>query len=163
MKIRNLVAAALLAFASTSALASPENGTYLEGNLGVNYASISIFGYTKSAFGSVAGNVNLGYKFNKYLATEVGYTNYGGPLNNLDLALKASLPLQLGDYGSSIFVKAGPAYLFTNHSHAVRPLFGIGAAYGVTEKLDVNIQSQATGDGFVTFGLLSAGLTYHFG
>lgn len=148
------------------AYAAPhEKGTYVEWNIGASsYARIKYtpeFNYSEPT--SIGSNVNLGHLFNRYFATEIGYTKYnlrGNAPNSVDLAVKFIYPFDLVNYDLNVFAKIGSAYLFDT---GLRPLVGIGAAYQVTPKLDLNTQIQ---DSLCIDGksstLLSVGLTYHF-
>lgn len=150
---------------SSVAFAEPHNsGNYIEGNVGTLYATVSFWGDTYTQFGSVGANVNLGHQFMPYFATEVGYTNYGASsLNMVDLAAKLILPFNVNGNDFSVFAKAGPAYGFSPDDSGFIPFAGIGAGYSVNQNLDVTLQAQGVSEGFFSLGLLSAGLTYHFG
>lgn len=148
------------------AYAAPhEKGNYVEWNIGASsYARVKYtpeFNYSEPT--SIGSNVNLGYLFNRYFATEIGYTQYnlrGNAPNGVDLAVKFIYPFNVVNYDLNIFAKIGSAYLSDT---GLRPLVGVGAAYQVTPKLDLNTQVQ---DSLCIDGksstLLSVGLTYHF-
>lgn len=137
-----------------------ENGAYLEGNVGTNFASLSVFGLNATAFNSVGGNINMGYQLNRYLAPEIGYTYYGTfGINNVDVAIKGIIPF---DNRVSIFGKLGLGYIFAHGDNAALPLLGAGISYAVSNKWDINAQAQGVTIGFVSIGLVSMGLTYHF-
>lgn len=148
------------------ALAEPhDNGAYIEGNIGTLYASTHFWGVNYTYFGSVGANANVGYLFNRYFATEMGYTNYTlsrDSLNNVDVALKGILPFTIQNHDVSLFAKVGPAYVFSGGSGEVVPFAGIGASYRLTSHLDANIQAQGLTNGFFSLGLISGGLTYYF-
>jgi len=165
LKIVSMLTSFILALSFTNiATAKPhERGAYLEGNIGSNYTSFHFWGTDYSEFNSVAANANLGYQFFRYLALETGFTAYNRGLNGVDAALKVILPLELGNNDVSLFGKIGPSYVFDNDSGSLLPYLGLGAAYSVTPNLDVNVQAQGVTVGFLSLGLLSAGLTYHFG
>ncbi len=137
-------------------------GAYVEGNVGTLYASVNIFGFGFSQFGSLGINASSGYLFNQSLATEVGYTNYGLGLNTLDVAVKVIAPLKIQDNDFTVFAKVGPAFAFANGVSALTPFAGIGASYSMTDHLDANMQAQGISEGFFSLGLVSAGLTYYF-
>ncbi len=151
---------------NVSALAAPDDkGTYIEGNIGVAFATVRFWGNTYSAFGSVGANFNAGYQWNKYFGTETGYTLYGidhGSINGLDLALKGIIPFTVGNSYMSIFGKLGGSYLFARGNSEISPLVGLGTSYSLTSNLDLNVQAQAVVRGFFSFGLASVGLTYFF-
>lgn len=152
--------------ASSFAYAAPhEKGAYIEGNIGTLYTDVNIFGQHFSDFGGVGLNANLGYLFTRFIGTEVGYTRYmrnGNSLNSADLALKAILPFNVGNQDLSVFAKAGPSYVFESGQGEWKPFLGVGAAYQVTPKLDLNAQVQGIHADMVNISLLSVGLTYHF-
>lgn len=162
--IRLAVIAALLASVSLTTAATPHTkGGYIEANIGTLYASINLFGYEFSQLGSIGLNTNAGYQFSQNLALEMGYTNYGvSSLNNIDGALKVIFPFELGNKDASLFVKAGPAFIFTNDGSTITPFLGVGASYALTDKVDATLQAQGISEGFFSLGLISAGLTYHF-
>jgi len=145
------------------AYAAPhEKGAYVEWNIGASsYACVKYTNYSEHI--GIGSNVNLGYLFSRYIATEIGYTQYnlgGGSPNGADLAVKLIYPFNVVNHDLNIFAKIGPAYSFNT---GVRPFIGVGAAYQVTPKLDLNTQVQ---DSLCIDGksstLLSVGLTYHF-
>lgn len=147
-----------------SAIASAaKNGPYIEGNIGTLYASVNFFGIQLSQFGSFGINANGGYQFNTHWATEMGYTNYGLGLNNIDAAVKYIMSIGDDDSRFSLFGKIGPAFVFDNHgSSSLLPFAGLGAAYSINNNLDATIQAQGITVGFFSLGLVSTGLTYHF-
>lgn len=176
-KISAITAIVMAGFFSTSVLAGPvaseaseapaihENGAYIEGNVGAQYATVSIWGNTYGAFGSVGANFNAGYQWNRYFGTEAGYTLYGignGTINGVDLALKGIIPFTVGNSNMSVFGKFGGSYLFSDGDSEILPLVGAGVSYGLTSNLDLNVQAQTLLGGFYSFGLASVGLTYHF-
>lgn len=139
-----------------------ERGAYLEGNVGTLYASVNLFGIEFSQFGSFGINTNGGYQYSRYFATELGYTNYGLGLNNIDAAAKFILPFGDGMNDYTVFAKVGPAFLFQGNNQGFLPLLGVGGSYSMNDHLDANIQAQGVTAGFFSLGLVSAGLTYHF-
>lgn len=152
---------ALASLNNTSFAAIHDGGAYIEGNIGTLYSSFSLFDDEYTKFGSVGLNTNLGYQFNRYLAAEAGYTSYGSnSLNNVDVAAKFILPVT-NDF--SLSAKIGPAYIFKSGDSEFVPLAGIGAAYSITQSMDINVQAQGISNGFFSIGLISGGLTYHFG
>lgn len=165
LKITSLLVSFILAlsFINVAAAKPHERGAYLEGNIGTNYASFHFLGADYSEFDSVGVNANLGYQFFRYLALETGVTTYNRGLIGVDAVLKAIVPLELGNNDISLFGKIGPAYVTDGHGDSLLPYLGLGAAYAVTPNLDINVQAQGVTVGFASLGLLSAGLTYHFG
>lgn len=167
MKIKSISSSligALILCSSLSAIAAPHTkGAYAELNLGTLYANVNLFGFSYSQLGSVGLNTNAGYQFNKNIALEMGYTNYGvSSINNIDGALKVIMPLTINNNDASIFFKIGPAFLFDSSNLYITPFAGIGASYALTDKIDTTIQAQGISEGFFSLGLLSVGLTYHF-
>ncbi len=153
------------ASSNASATAPHDNGAYIEGNVGAQFATVSVWGSTYSAFGSAGLNFNAGYQWNKYFGTEAGYTLYGigdGTINGLDIALKGIIPFTIGNSNFSVFGKLGGSYIFADGDNETLPLVGVGVSYGLTSKVDLNVQAQTLLGGFYSFGLASVGLTYHF-
>lgn len=150
---------------SSSAPAPHGSGAYIEGNVGTQFATVSVWDRTYSAFGSVGFNLNAGYQWNKYFGTEAGYTLYGvgnDSINGVDLALKGIIPFTVGNSNLSVFGKLGASHVFTSGYNDTLPMVGAGVSYGLTSKVDLNVQAQTLLGGFYTFGLASVGLTYHF-
>lgn len=140
-----------------------EKGAYIEGNIGTLYASVNLFGLQYGQFGSFGVNTNGGYQFSKHVAAELGYTNYGLGLNNVDIAAKFIMPIRADNNDFTLFTKIGPAYVFTNDGDgSLIPMLGVGASYGLSDNLDATIQAQGVTVGFFSLGLVSTGLTYHF-
>lgn len=174
-KIKTITALVLAGCISTSVFASSstsssapvphDSGAYIEGNVGAQFTTVSVWGNTYGAFGSVGANLNGGYQWNKYFATEAGYTLYGvgnSTINGVDLALKGIIPFTAGNSNMSVFGKLGGSYLFSHGDTETLPLVGAGVSYGLTSKVDLNVQAQTLLGGFYSFGLASVGLTYHF-
>lgn len=145
-----------------------QSGFYLEGNAGINIATIDYLGFQGSAAHGFAWSVNSGYKFNRYIGLEAGFTQYrvgadedsGDNINSVDVALKGFLPLT---DRFSIFAKAGGTTLFSSgESSNVQPYLGIGAAYAITPNLAFNVQVSGLTLGWVNLGALTGGLTYYF-
>lgn len=140
-------------------MAISQFGAYLEGNLGCSAVNFFDIYSTGTKLGS---NVNGGYQFNSYLATELGLFVYeGGPIG-IDLAVKGIIPLNIGKYGASLFGKIGATSLFDTKTSVTLPFLGAGASYTIKPGLDFTVQAQAASALFVNVGLLSIGLTYHF-
>lgn len=165
--LRKLTALLVASASISSAFAlTHESGAYADLNAGVLYASVSFLGYNYSAFGSAGLNTNLGYQFNRYFATELGYTAYGidhDLLNNIDIAAKVIIPVVEGQHPISLFGKIGPSYVFAGGHGGTGALYtGLGAAYQMTDKLDLTAQAQGITQGFFSLGLVSLGVSYHF-
>lgn len=151
---------------------SDKTGVYIDAGVGTNFTAYSIdtgngHSISDGSFSKAGANVNLGYKINNYLAPEVGYTYYGIGIQSFDAALKGILPLNVGKYGANIFGKIGVAHLYNDYASVTDPLLGIGAALGVAQNVDWNVQAQAVVDTtdniHSTIGLLSTGLTFYIG
>ncbi len=146
-------------------------GWYLEGNLGVSKISnVSYAPNTSISSTGLGWNLNGGYKFIPYFATEVGYTSYAsGTINfngakvgkdqaqSVDLAAKAIMPIQ--ETGAEIFAKLGVARAKSQVTVTNAPLlagsgetlsagnfrstslyFGLGADYSFIPNAAVNLQ-----------------------
>ncbi len=158
---------------SAMAVAPLPTGWYLEGNVGsskvndVNFVANSSLTNT-----GVAGNLNLGYKFIPFFATELGYTRYSDSTSKVngvkvattkyysyDIAAKPLLPI--GDTGMELFAKLGVAHLNSNVSNSNTTYtsthgivvttgtsnvngyyFGLGADYSFMPAVAVNGQWQ---------------------
>ncbi|MDR3490840.1 MAG: outer membrane beta-barrel protein [Gammaproteobacteria bacterium] len=183
MKFLKYVAPLSLVVASLAYAAPHEKSFYAEGNIGASLYSLVKYipNYNYSEHVGVGLNINLGYLFNRYVATEIGYTRYnlGGnnnAPNGVDLAAKFIYPFNVANHDLNVFAKIGPTYIFQRVTgtqtggsgsrlrKSAGTLIGVGAAYQVTPKLDLNAQAQ---DSFIYFDsrnptLFSVGLTYHF-
>ncbi|EKD73964.1 MAG: hypothetical protein ACD_45C00124G0004 [uncultured bacterium] len=150
-------------------------GWYVEGNLGSS--RLTNTNYVSGANGSpsssgVAWNVNGGYKFMPYFATEAGYTKYSGATSkasgttvaknssySYDVAAKGML--LLGDSNADLFAKIGVARLNSNvtirnqsfvtangitvnngKSRTTGYYFGLGIEYSFWSNFLVNTQWQ---------------------
>ncbi len=151
--------------------ASAPMGWYLEGNLGASKISNVSFAPNTSIQSSGLGwNLNGGYKFIPYFATEIGYTSYANGTINFngtkvgtdqvyayDLAGKAIVPIQ--DVGAEVFAKLGVARakshvtatnasllaasgetLNTGRYNSTNLYFGVGGDYAFMPNLSANIQ-----------------------
>jgi OOP family OmpA-OmpF porin len=154
---------------SASAFALTDNGLYSGVQLGRSHTSdLGNYPNTDIDQNSFAGRAYLGYQFNKYISTELGYSYLGTVnFNNLygihgadgkltqqsgDLIAKASLPL--GNH-FNLFALGGGAYLYghsTVNSTAssahittgddvsiVRPTYGVGASYDINNKVSLDL------------------------
>lgn len=151
---------------SSFAFAEPHSsGLYIEGNLGASYASLDFLGVEINKFSSLGINTNIGYQFNNYVGLEAGATRYafdGNGLYGVDVAAKFILPFDMKNNDFNIFAKVGATTMGGGNDRLTTPLLGLGAAYGITQNLDVNVQATAASNGWFSFGLLTGGLTYHF-
>lgn len=144
------------ALTSANAVPAPPAGWYVEANIGNSKISNVTYATGNSVSGSGRGwNVNGGYKFMPYFATELGYTKYADAKGKIsgttiaddshyayDIAAKGILPI--GESGADLFSKLGVARL---KSHVTAQNSSFIAANGIT----VNTGSHtATG---VYFGL----------
>ena len=177
---------------------NPLKGIYLGVQLGNSQTHYGLSGFDTDTGGTENGTVTssgfgesglLGYKFNRYFATEAGYTHYGttnasdltysdgnqnksGEIteNSVDLAIKGIWPLakEVDLYG-----KIGAAYLWTHtkittgyskNRSTVKPLVAIGADYNISDNFvfDVSynhIQSNST---IKSADLIGVGFYYYF-
>jgi opacity protein-like surface antigen len=139
----------------------------------------------------LAGGFVVGYGFNPYSAFEFGYTHYatatypkpeGSQLahdatintNAIDIAMKGSFPFK----SVSIFGKVGLAYASASGSgslapigsvrgpnnNALRPMYGMGVGYDVTQNwvVDFSYSAFTGGSGVEGANLMALGVTYHF-
>jgi hypothetical protein len=154
----------LTLLSSTTLLAQPhDNGAYVEANIGSNYSEFHLFHTSYSEFYSIGVNTNIGYQLFRYFAIEAGATTYGRGLYGVDAALKLIAPFTTENHDFTLFGKIGAGYIFDNNGrHYTLPFLGLGASYALAPCLDVNVQAQGVTVGFMSLGLLSAGLTYYF-
>lgn len=174
MKITTLMSiVSVCAVTSAMAAVPMPGGWYLEANGGTS--RISNASYVSGSSLSTAGlawNVNGGYKFIPFFATEIGYTHYAdssAKVNGIkvaeatnysyDAAFKPLLPI--GDTGLELFAKLGVSHLHSNvkntntsyttaHGIAVSTgtnnatsyYFGLGGDYSFLPALAVNAQWQ---------------------
>lgn len=139
----------------------------------------------------MAGGFIVGYGFNPYGAFEFGYTHFanstyakppGSQLshdsviitNGIDIAIKGSIPLK----SLSIFGKVGLAYLSASSSgslapvgssgvsdsNALRPMYGLGVGYDLTQNwvVDFSYTTSTGGGGVPEADLIALGVSYHF-
>lgn len=158
---------------TANAVPPPPAGWYVEGNIGNSKITNVTYASGNSVSGSGRGwNVNGGYKFMPYFATEIGYTKYADAKGKIsgttiaqdshyayDIAGKAILPI--ADSGAEVFAKLGLASLRShvtveNQSfvsangivvnsgshHATGGYAGLGAQYTAWQALAVNAQWQ---------------------
>jgi hypothetical protein len=181
---------AIIAICVTSNVMAANAGWYFEGNFGASSNSNTNYGNDTKIKSStnIALNLNLGYKFMPYLASEFGYTYYTnsklqdssgasqGKVNQyaFDLAAKAILPFS--DTGFELFTKLGGCRIQTkvdsstaginkgNHS-ATGIYIGLGAGYSYYSNVTFNLQWQrAIGNNVIgNFDLYSFGISYIYG
>lgn len=144
----------------TFAVSSNPYGWYAEANVGSTKLSNKNYPGSSSASG-VGGNLNIGYKFMPFFATEIGYTQYANASvkdqfgtkaatvknYSYDIAAKGIIPIQ--DYGLEPFAKVGIQRLnshvslnnqtaasnlgLSSSSHSATGLYlGVGAQYYFT-------------------------------
>lgn len=147
-----------------------ESGIYTDGNIGYGGINKTINNAPKKDTYGFAWNINSGYKFNRYFATELGYARYanqnfgnvpgygdtrGSETYSIHLAAKGILPVI---ESFSLFGKFGLAYAHQHqsgsndrrdsHYFALNhnlPFYGaIGAAYSVTNNVDVILSAEGT-------------------
>ena len=117
-----MIGAGICGFSTLALAGAPAPmGWYLEGNLGWSQINnVSYAPNTNISSNGFGWNLNAGYKFMPYFATEIGYTSYqNGTINfngtkvgkvvpySYDLAAKAIIPIQ--DTGGEVFAKLGAA------------------------------------------------------
>lgn len=173
MKAMKIAATCIVAIVSSAAFADipVARGSYADINVG--YSRI----VNSDVMNNVSGlglNVNLGYKFMPFFATEIGYTTYGASkssftgANAFDAAIKGILPFQ--EVGIELFAKLGPTYV--NNSkvpngvspNATNVYYAVGGAYAMNPNMLIALQwSQAAGNSNTgNFQLFSIGASYIF-
>lgn len=141
----------------------PSRGFYIDAGGGYVFAEAEdLFGNTVEANGASA-MADVGYQFNRYLAAELNYIYLNNLSNNNSInwgiiALKGIAPLT---DRFNLFAKAGWAILLDRGSNQAIFL-GVGAAYYLTPRFDLHVQVSGLLEGFANFGIVSAGLSYHF-
>lgn len=120
IRLAAISAATWCVAASSFAATAVPNGWYLEGNLGTSRTSNVSYGPGSSISSAGTGlNINAGYKYNPFVANEIGYTRYAqAKINNaagaqaarnthyaIDIAGKGILPLM--NTGAEFFAKLG--------------------------------------------------------
>ena len=178
-----LLSALLSAFFGVTAVMAAvtlPSGWYVEGNVGASKAHVSGFDNT-----GVGGNVNVGYKFIPYFATEAGFTMYGASTlesdgdtiatikhNSYDLVVKGILPISAS--GFDLFAKLGWAGVYSSitgssvdnsSSTANGWYYGLGGDYSFFPNIAGNIQwARAEGNHSTGYlDLYSIGITYLVG
>lgn len=174
MQAKKLVAvmcgiAAALITTQASAIMSVPIGWYLEINAGSTHLSNSPFTNGRVSSSGLGGNIDVGYKFMPYFATEIGYTKYASTTvkndndqkaadvryYSYDIAAKGILPIV--DSGAEAFAKIGAARISSgisvqnaqvatrlglggsNHS-STNVFIAIGGQYYFMPELAANIQ-----------------------
>lgn len=163
-----------LSIPAVAAVSAPY-GWYLEGNVGSTRSTNTNYNGTMRTAG-IGYNVNIGYKFMPYIATEMGYTLYSdGTIKNAagnkaanvrnysyDLALRGILPVAAS--GFELFAKIGVERVnakvgvsdstvanaigvANSNNNATGLYYGVGAQYYVMPELAFNVQwARASGD-----------------
>lgn len=148
-------------------------GLYTEINVGTNlyYAGVLFSSKGSENFGGVHGygwNAAIGYNFTPIVALEGGLmqnyiTNNKNQTDHTDVPFVATrFTIPIGNDFSFI----GKLGLMNPQLKSVRivlPYTGVGVSYALTSKTDVNVQYQGAIYGIAAAGLLSTGITYHFG
>ncbi len=166
---------------------SAEHGVYLEGNAGIGAYSEHTFSLDMTSAIGMA-NLNLGYKFNKNFALEVGAADFANFETNFfgfredvssyyfDVAFKGIIPF---DSGFELFGKLGGAYIHTTNTLHIEflknssiaksvtepvGLLGIGVGYSFTPSLSASIQGVLTSsnDDAASTKAVTVGLAYIF-
>lgn len=160
-----LVAVSSMLLYSHAALAveSKESGLYLNGNLGYGKVNEDVTGSTESDNTGFASNINFGYKLNRNLALEAGFSKYpdesfGSGIEgseNYSVELDAKLILPIQQSGFELFGKLGAAAVHhklegpvTDAGTHTEPAayVGAGASYSFTEKNAIVVQATATSE-----------------
>lgn len=144
---------------ATSRKAPSHAGFYIDSNVGYLFAEEFLFDTSGNGIGF---NANFGYQFNRYIATEIGYIY----LNNLEgeglhwgvFDLKGMIPF---NNAFDLFAKIGVAVILSKSTTAALYL-AAGGEYFFTPHFDIYAQLSGEVTGLAAFGLISAGLSYHF-
>lgn len=168
----SFITLATIGFSTTAFAVAPlPEGFYLEANGGSSQSSDANYGPNSSYSGSGIGwNVNGGYKFIPFFATEVGYTHYASTEVKNGAGVKAATDdhysygvagkgiLPISDSGFELFAKLGVSWLHSqvNVSNTAAansiPLnrtgtqtvmgvyLGAGGEYFLTPSIPINLQ-----------------------
>lgn len=147
-------------------------GTYAELNIGTNlyYSAFltSVGHYNSAGIEGLGASASLGYNFTNIFALETGfmqnYAKFSNSSNHTNVPyLTTRFNVPIGERFGFIG-KLGAMYLSSPHDGGiVLPYVGVGGSYALTKKLDIQVQYQGAVYGVAGVGLLSTGLTYHFG
>jgi hypothetical protein len=156
-------------------------GLYTEMNIGSNLVYLGVFSsggnVSGSGFYGAGWSAALGYNITPVFSFETGIMqNYAKIKENNHQSvdtyryrhlnvpyLTTRFDVALGERFSFIG-KIGAMYASVpGKVSVVLPLIGLGAGYAVTPKVTATIQYQGAVYGIAGAGLMSAGLTYHFG
>jgi len=138
-----------------------------------------------------AGRVYAGFQFNQNLAAEAGYSLFSNSDTNVGQAFKSHISTQALDVSGkliypftdafNIYAKAGAALVHENQNidgntrlgathisfstDPIRPLFGVGAGYNLTQNVSLNASwTRIQGnDNIQNIDFYGAGLSYYFG
>ena len=178
-----IAALAVAGFAVSSSALADSSGLYVGGNLGASVYDTRDAGHENA--NDLAWGLHAGYAFNRYLAVEAGYQNFGkgeagrhaAESRAYDASVRASLPL--GER-VSLFGKLGLAHIdadftgpqagFSDNEYGLK--LGVGAEFKLTPALGLQAQltqyrggprmDSAQGSFGKNTSLMSLGLNYQF-
>ena len=158
----------LIAINSAAVANMSQLGFYLEGNAGINLLSADFNDSAMTKRGGLGLNVNGGYQFNQYFATEIGVTRYrniidsGESVTSYDAAVKGIIPIDAGQF--SLFGKVGVSSVEDplDGGSIFLPFLGVGGSASIVKNLDFTVQLAGLTLGVVSLGMLSGGLIVHF-
>ena len=152
-------------------------GFFAEGTLGYTFVWFAgEIGGSDFAEGDGAGlgwTLGGGYMFRDWVGAEVGYFGFSPEVSDEEeeisigggyLAARFNIPIH---DRFSVIIKAGLIGLFVSDEEedyvgGGAPFTGLGAAYAVTDKIDLLIQLQGPNMIILGANVLSGGITYHF-
>jgi OOP family OmpA-OmpF porin len=179
---KNILASLVL----STLLASPAfaEGFYIGADVGNSNASVDYQGYSSSK-SDVAWGIHGGYKFSPYLATEIGYRDFGKFEDNFSNTAKLSLEAQavhasvigsypftetfsaygrLGIASVKATAKATAGYRFAQDDKTeTKALFGIGAQYAFNKNFSLRTEyTQYAEFEDIKFSSFTVGANYSF-
>lgn len=161
-------------------------GPWVEAVAGPNAYYLGIFSSSNIHTGGFFGfgwNANIGYNFTPFIGMEGGYTRNVLKLKNQNsnanqfvkadidepyLAARFTIPIA---ETSAILFKAGvmdisaqaqPAGASVHSPATMVPYTGVGYSYSLNQNVDLTVQYQGAVYMLASFGVLGAGVTYHF-
>ena len=182
MKTQSILAAVAIA-ALTPMTALADEGFFVAASVGSAELSESFDGFDVDT-DSTAYRITVGWRFNDYIAVDAGYHNFGRFDQTFDVAgtptsvsLKAD-GFTLGGVGSlplndrvSLFARAGAFFwdgdaeinsLTVATPEDINIYFGVGARFGLTERLSATVDGSRYDLDGTSSTVLSVGLDFRF-
>lgn len=179
-----------MAFAGSGAMDqgtayNQHRGPWVEAVVGPNAYYLGIFSSGNIHHGGFFGfgwNANVGYNFTPYIGVEGGYTRNVLKFKNQNAShqyvktdvdepyLAARFTIPFAETSAILFkagvmdasFKAQQADARIHSPAAFIPYTGIGYSYSLNHTVDLTVQYQGAVYMLVSFGVLGAGVTYHF-